>query len=61
MRLQQPEGGKRRILFVTRDASRTGAPFLLLYLLRWLRENTKLDFHVVVGRTGPLDSEFANA
>src|SRR2546423_13834588 len=59
MRFQQLKAGKRRLLFVTRDASRTGAPFLLLYLLRWLRENTKVDFDVVVGRTGPLDAEFA--
>src|SRR5262245_34600577 len=47
------------ILFVSHDASPTGAPFVLLHLLRWLRGNTNLDFHVALNATGTLESQFA--
>ena len=29
----------KRLLFIGHDASRTGAPFVLLHLLRWIRQN----------------------
>jgi glycosyltransferase involved in cell wall biosynthesis len=47
------------ILFVSHDASATGAPFLLLQLLRWLRDNTALDFKVILSKPGPLREKFA--
>src|SRR5262245_36483717 len=50
---------KDPILFVSHEASPTGAPFLLLHLLRWLRANTKLDFRVALNSTGPLKADFA--
>jgi glycosyltransferase involved in cell wall biosynthesis len=50
---------KEPILFISHDALPTGAPFLLLHLLRWLRANVKLDFEIVVARTGPLQAQFA--
>ena len=50
---------KQPILFVSHDATATGAPFLLLHLLRWLRANTKLDFSVALKRTGTLAAQFA--
>jgi len=50
---------KGPILFVSHDASPTGAPFLLLYLLRWLHTNCKLDFKVVLKKTGPLVAQFS--
>ena len=50
---------KDPILFVSHDASPTGAPFLLLHLLRWLRANTKLDIKVALNTTGTLEAEFA--
>jgi glycosyltransferase involved in cell wall biosynthesis len=46
------------ILFLCHDASRSGAPLFLLRLLRWLRDNTALDFHVAIGRQGDLVGEF---
>src|SRR4051812_5528003 len=49
-----------RTLFVSHDASRTGAPIFLLNLLRWIKANTALDFEVLLPRGGPLVSDFAN-
>ncbi|MEI6395047.1 MAG: glycosyltransferase, partial [Verrucomicrobiota bacterium] len=45
-------------LFVSPEASRTGAPIYLLHLLRWLRAKTELQFRVLLGRGGPLEAEF---
>ncbi len=50
---------ERRVLFVSHDATLTGAPVLLLHLLRWLRTNTSIDFEVVLRRGGELSAEFA--
>ena len=47
------------ILFISHDAGRTGAPFVLLNLQRWLKENTGLKFTTILRRTGPLEKEFA--
>jgi len=46
------------ILFISHDASRTGAPIVLLHLLRWLRANTDLNFRVLLKRDGPLRHDF---
>ena len=48
-----------RVLFVSHEATRTGAPVLLLHFLRWLRTNTGIDFEVVLRRGGELSAEFA--
>jgi glycosyltransferase involved in cell wall biosynthesis len=50
---------EQRVLFVSHDAMRTGAPVLLLHFLRWLRTNTSIDFEVVLRRGGELSAEFA--
>jgi glycosyltransferase involved in cell wall biosynthesis len=47
------------ILFISHDALPTGAPFLLLHLLRWLRANVKLNFEIVLTKAGPLQTQFA--
>ena len=54
--VEAPSAGS--ILFVSHEATRTGAPVYLLHLLRWLRANTDLRFRVLLGRGGPLESEF---
>lgn len=46
------------VLFVGNEASRTGAPLMLLYFLRWLREHTDLRFEVVLLVGGPLLADF---
>lgn len=50
-----------KILFVTHDASRSGAPLVLLYLMRWITQHKKdvqLDILYVNG--GALESDFNN-
>jgi glycosyltransferase involved in cell wall biosynthesis len=49
---------RRPVLFVSHDASRTGAPILLLHFLRWLKNNSELPFRVLLREGGPLTSEF---
>ncbi len=48
-----------RTLFVSHEATRTGAPKCLLGMLRWARANTALDFEVILRRGGPLTTDFA--
>lgn len=48
----------RRVLFISHNASRTGAPFLLLQVLRWLRANTDWHLEIVLRESGPLLEEF---
>lgn len=47
------------MLFVSHEASRTGAPVMFLHFLRWLKANTDLDFEVLLLAGGPLADEFA--
>lgn len=47
-----------KILFVSHNASRTGAPILLLDLCRWIREKTNIVFHFILLEDGPLLDEF---
>lgn len=49
----------RKILFVSHDASRTGAPMVLLHLMRWLRDNTQVEFDVLFCAGGDIEPEFA--
>lgn len=49
----------QRILFICHDAGRTGAPFVLLALEKWLRQHTHCRFETVLCRRGPLEEEFA--
>jgi glycosyltransferase involved in cell wall biosynthesis len=49
----------KRLLFVSHDASRTGAPLALLQLLEWLREKTDWEFTVLLGKAGHLEERFA--
>lgn len=48
----------KTVLFISHDASRTGAPIVLLNLLKWLKANTELSFQVLLRRSGELQSEF---
>ena len=47
------------VVFVGHDASRTGAPIVLLHLLRWLKAHTSLAFEIVLLEGGALAPEFA--
>lgn len=50
---------KRRVLFISHDASRTGAPLILINFLRWLKEQGDIPFEILVRNGGPLMSEFS--
>jgi glycosyltransferase involved in cell wall biosynthesis len=46
------------VLFISHDAGRTGAPFVFLHLLRWIKQNARLPILVALKSGGPLASEF---
>jgi glycosyltransferase involved in cell wall biosynthesis len=48
----------KKVLFISHDASRTGAPIVLLNLLRWFKENTDIPFKILLRNGGSLESEF---
>lgn len=48
-----------KILFISHEASRTGAPMVLVHLLKWLRENKpNISSDILVLKGGNLESEF---
>lgn len=47
-----------KILFISHDASRTGAPILLINLIRWIKEHTSLMFDIYLIEGGELVNEF---
>lgn len=51
--------GPSRVLFVSHEASRTGAPMMFLHFLRWLKANTDLSFEILLLAGGPLADDFA--
>lgn len=49
----------KKILFITHEASRTGAPFLLLYFLKWLnKEHSEINKDVLLLKDGDLKKDF---
>lgn len=48
------------VTFLAPDASRTGAPIVLLSLLHWFKCRTDLAFRIVLFQDGPLAAEFAD-
>ena len=51
----------KRILFISHEATRTGAPFVLLYLMQWLKQNTNYEADVLLLKGGPLAADFKDA
>src|SRR5690606_4931160 len=50
-----------KILFISHDATRTGAPFVLLHFCQWLKQHRKNDniyFDIIFLGNGPLIKEF---
>ena len=47
-----------RVLFVSHQATRTGAPAVLLSFLRWLADHGEVDAEVLLWRDGPLEPAF---
>ena len=52
------EARNRNLLFVSHEASRTGAPIALLHMLRWLKRETDWRIHVVLLAGGALEGDF---
>lgn len=48
----------KKILFISHDASRTGAPIVFLNLLKWLKNNTSIPFAILLKQRGVLEKEF---
>lgn len=48
-----------KILFVSHDAGRSGAPIVLLTFLQWLKTNTNTEITILLKRTGSLYDDFA--
>jgi glycosyltransferase involved in cell wall biosynthesis len=48
----------KRLLFIGHDASRSGAPLLLLHFLRWLKANSDLEFEVLLRSSGELVDDY---
>jgi glycosyltransferase involved in cell wall biosynthesis len=48
-----------RILFICHNASRIGAPLLLLTLLQWLKNNSKIEPIVLINEGGELAQKFS--
>jgi glycosyltransferase involved in cell wall biosynthesis len=46
------------ILFVSHEASRTGAPIVLLNIMRWLRTCVPNKLRIILRSAGPLEAEF---
>lgn len=49
----------KKILFIGHEATRTGAPILLLHLLQWLKRNSGMQFEILLKKGGPLEGDFA--
>lgn len=48
----------KKVLFISHSAGRTGAPIVLLHILRWLRIKTDIDFEILLKSHGVLQPEF---
>lgn len=48
----------KKVLFISHDASRTGAPIVLLHFLRWFKANAGIPFQIILRNGGELEPEF---
>lgn len=46
------------ILFISHEATRTGAPIALLHMLRWLQHETDWEIHILLLTGGELEADF---
>ena len=47
-----------KIVFVSHEASRTGAPILFLQMLEWIKNNTSIEFEILLKRGGEITEDF---
>lgn len=48
------------ILFISNQATRTGAPIVLLHFLRWFKQNTNIPFLILLTEGGDLEADFTS-
>ena len=48
----------KKVLFIANDTTRSGAPMVLLNMMKWIRQNTQIQFDVFAIEGGALLSEF---
>ncbi|MES2278854.1 MAG: glycosyltransferase family 4 protein [Bacteroidota bacterium] len=48
----------KKVLFISHEASRSGAPIVLLHLLKWIKANTPLQFDILLLNDGTLKPDF---
>lgn len=48
----------KKVLFVSHDACRSGAPIILLNFLTWVKLNSRISFRILSKKSGDLDPEF---
>ncbi len=48
-----------RVLFISHDASRTGAPIVLLHFIRWIKQNSNFEFCILLKDSGHLHEDFS--
>ena len=48
----------KKVLFISHDATRTGAPRSLLRLLKWLKNNSSVSFNILCRYPGEMINEF---
>jgi glycosyltransferase involved in cell wall biosynthesis len=49
---------KKKVLFISPDASRTGAPLVLLNFIEWFKNNTDIPFIILLQQGGGLQIQF---
>lgn len=49
---------KTKILFVSHDATRTGAPIVFKHLIQWVKETGEFDFEILLKDGGVIASDF---
>lgn len=54
---QTPSGS---VLFISHDATRTGAPIIFCNQLKWLKQHTNIQFEILLKEGGELEPEFGS-
>lgn len=56
--LYDPGSHQPTVIFLSHEASQTGAPAVLLSLMRWVKKNTSIKFSIIVGSQGVWNKRF---
>ena len=48
----------KKVLFISHEASRTGAPIVFLNFLKWFKANTDIPFQILLKKGGVLEPDF---